>query len=42
MGAFLHITAMIAVLIYAAVLVVSGEVRREDFAIVFSHKLCQG
>jgi hypothetical protein len=42
MGAFLHITAMIGVLIYAAVLVVSGEVRREDFAIVFSHKLCQG
>jgi hypothetical protein len=38
----LHVTAMIGVLIYAAVLVVSGEVRREDFAIVFSRKLGQG
>jgi stage V sporulation protein B len=38
----LLITAMIGVLIYAAVLVVSGEVRREDFPMVFSRKLGRG
>jgi O-antigen/teichoic acid export membrane protein len=38
----LLITAMLGVLIYGAVLFVSGEVGREDFAIVFSRKLGQG
>jgi hypothetical protein len=38
----LLITAMLGVLIYAAVLVVSGEGRREDLAIMFSRKLGQG
>jgi O-antigen/teichoic acid export membrane protein len=38
----LLIAAMIGVLIYAAVLFVSGEVGREDLAIVFSRKLGQG
>jgi O-antigen/teichoic acid export membrane protein len=38
----LQITAMITVLVYVAVLLVSGEVTREDFAIVFSRKLGQG
>jgi O-antigen/teichoic acid export membrane protein len=38
----LLITAMVGVLVYAAVLFASGEVTREDFAIVFSRKLGQG
>jgi hypothetical protein len=38
----LLISAMIGVLIYAAVLLLSGEIGREDFAIVFSRKLGQG
>jgi stage V sporulation protein B len=38
----LHITAMISLLVYVAVLLASREVTREDFAIVFSRKLRQG
>jgi O-antigen/teichoic acid export membrane protein len=38
----LHITAMISLLVYVAVLFVSREVTREDFAIVFSRKLRRG
>jgi O-antigen/teichoic acid export membrane protein len=38
----LHITGMVGMLIYAVVLLVSGEVRREDLAILFSRKLGQG
>jgi Polysaccharide biosynthesis C-terminal domain len=37
----LHIAVVISVLVYVAVLFVSGEVRREEFAIVFSRKLGQ-
>ena len=34
----LHISGMIGLLVYAAMLCVSGEVKREEFAIVFSRK----
>jgi stage V sporulation protein B len=37
----LHIAVAVSVLVYVAVLFVSGEVRREELAIVFSRKLGQ-